>query len=324
MSTATLIFSISRNLFRYGGPIVLVAGSFSCILNIIVFTKSTLRKNPCTVCLIGVNTINFLCFNQTFLLLMLLLGYGIDFITRNIFECRFQCYIAPVLSCLESSYMILASVDRTLITSTDVNRRNFSTRRLVSIAMIIMAVFWLAAHIHALIFTHIYQLGPNNYSCYYQTGVYTIIMTYYALVVNGALPPLLMAFFALWTMKNISEVRRTRLDSRANNMNSTVIGRHFILQSKDYQLVRMLLLDILIFIICKCPASFMLLYQQITDYVDKSTEQRSIEQSILSMTYFVYYIENGVSFYTNMLVSKTFRKELKHTLTDIHLPYFRH
>jgi len=270
----------------------------------------------------AINIVNFLCFYLSILIGLLASGYDIDPSATNLVFCRFRYYIALLLACLESSYIILASIDRILITSPNAGIRKLSTRRLITISMISIAVFWMVFHIHALIFTEILQFGPNYFVCYYQPGAYTTFMTYYALVINGVLPPLLMAIFGFWTVKNVRGVLRTKPHSRAMNAAAIVVGRQYTLQSKDHQLIRMLIVDIVTFVICKCPSSFFLMYQQITQYVEKSAEQQSIEQSILMLTLFCYYIENAISCYTNILVSKTFRTELKGILLNIRLHYF--
>ena len=322
MSTATLLYSIQQNIFRLGGPILIAFGSLSCLLNLMVFTKNTLRKNPCAICLMGVNMVNFLSFYLSVLPAVFALAYNIDPGASNIVGCRFRYYIAVVLACLESSYIILASIDRILITSPNAAARKFSTRRLVTICMILIAAFWVLLHIHALVLTQLLQVAPNYYVCYYQPGTYTTIMTYYALVINGVLPPLLMAIFGFWTVRNVRQVRRTKHHSAPTNTITIVVGRPHTLHSKDQQLIRMLLVDIVTFVICKCPSSFCLMYQQITRYVEKSAEQQSIEQSILLLTYFLYFVENGISCYTNLLISRTFRAELKGTLLNIRLRCF--
>ncbi len=319
MSTADLLYSIQLNVSRIGDPILIAVGSLSCILNLIVFRKNTLRKNPCTMCFMAINIVNFLCFYLSILIGVLASGYDIDPSASSIVFCRFRYYIALLLACLESSYIILASIDRTLITSSNARIRKFSRRRLITVSIISIAVFWMVFHIHALILTEILQFGPNYFVCYYQPGAYTTFMTYYALVINGVLPPVLMAIFGFWTVKNVRAVRRAKPHSRAMNAAVIVVGRQYTLQSKDHQLIRMLLVDIVTFVICKCPSSFFAMYQQITQYVEKSAEQQSIEQSILMLTFFWYYIENAISCYTNILVSKTFRTELKGILLNIRL-----
>jgi hypothetical protein len=215
--------------------------------------------------------------------------------------------------------IILASIYRTLITSPNVGTRRRSTRRLVSIDMIIIALFWILFHINALIFTEILQFGPNYFVCYYQPGSYTTFMTYYSLVINGILPPLSLSIFGFWTIKNIHRVRRATHHSDSMNTRTIVIGRPHVLQSKDQQLIRMLLVDIISYVICKCPITIFYIYQQITQYQEKTAEQQIIEQSILQLMYFGYFIDNSINCYTNILVSKTFRTELKHIFSKIHL-----
>lgn len=319
MSLSTLLYSIQQNVFRIGGPILIVIGSIGSILNLMVFTKDTLRKNPCTICFVVSNIINFLYFYLGLLLTTLAVGYNIDPSASNIIFCRFRYYIALVLACWGSSCLILASIDRTLITSSNTVTRRFSSRRLIGICMISIALFWILFHIHALILTEILQFGPNYFVCFYQPGAYTTFMTYYSLVINGSLPPLLMIIFGLWTVKNIRQVRRAIHHANSMNTRTIIIGRAHVVQSKDRQLIRMLLVDIVSYVICKYPITIFYIYQQITQYQEKTIEQQVIEQSILQLTYFWYFIDNSISCYTNIIISKTFRTELKRILLNIHL-----
>ena len=59
MASSTSIYSIEKNLFRYGGPILMVIGTISCIFNLMIFMKGSLRKNPCSVCFVAINMTNF-------------------------------------------------------------------------------------------------------------------------------------------------------------------------------------------------------------------------------------------------------------------------
>jgi hypothetical protein len=317
MSLATLVESIQQNVIRIGGPILITIGSISSILNLMVFTKVGLRKNPCTICFTAVNTINFVYFYLGLLPTTLAVGYNIDPSASNVSFCRFRYYIASVFACWISSCLILAAIDRTLITSPNAATRKHSTRRLVIISMIIIGLFWVIFNIHALIFTDILQFGPNYFVCYYQPGAYTTFATYYSVLVNGIFPPLLLTIFGIWTMRNLTQVRRRRHHSNKTHTGTTVIGRSYALKSKDHQLIRMLLVDIISYVMCKSPVTIFLMYQQITQYVDKSVERQLIEQEIIQLTYFWYFVDNSISCYTNILVSKTFRTELKNLFLNI-------
>jgi hypothetical protein len=316
MSSSTLLYSIQRNLFRFGGPVLLTVGSISCILNLMVFAKNTLRKNPCTTCFVAINIINFLYLYLGLLFVILAAGYDIDPSASNVNFCRFRFYNAPVLSNCESSFLILASIDRTLITSSNAGTRKYSTHRLVYISAICIILFWSLYDAHAWVFTEIVQLGPDSFFCDYQPGTYSTIMAYNTLIINGAIPLLLIMIFGFWTLKNVRQVRRPALRSVPTNTGIITIGRPHKLRSKDRQLIQMLLLDIILFVTCRSPVTIIGLYRQITQYENKSAEQEINEQCILQITYFVYFIENSVGCYTNILVSKTFRIELKRILSN--------
>ncbi|CAF1113888.1 unnamed protein product [Adineta ricciae] len=314
MSIAAFLAAFQQNLFKYGGPILIAIGTISCFLNLLVFTQSTLRKNPCTICLIAVNIVNLATFYTTPLSLVLSSGYDIDPSANSLELCRFRFYIGFVLTCWESSCLILASIDRTLVTSPNANTRKHSTRRLAITSIMCICLFWAMFHIHTLIHVQIIPYGPNFFVCYYEPGAYTTFITYYSLLLNGVIPPLLMFIFGCWTVQNIRKVRHATRQSGSTHSAVVVIGRPQIFQSKDQQLIRMLLVEIVTYILCKSPVAIFYIYQEATRYNGKNTEQQLIEQYVSSLTYFVYFIENAVSCYTNILVSKTFRAELKRML----------
>ncbi|CAF0967812.1 unnamed protein product [Adineta steineri] len=311
MASSTLIYEIEKDLFRYGGPILIVIGSISCILNLMVFMKDGLRKNPCSVCFIAINMTNFAYIYLGLLFVVLPSGYGIDPSTNNIDFCRFRYYADTILTCWESSYLILASIDRTMITSRNANTRKRSTRRLIFICIISIAIFWALFHIHALIFAQILEEGPNYFVCYYQPGAYTTFITYYSLFINGLIPPFLMILFGIQTVKNARQLGRKTGPAKSSNVGSVSVGGTHIVQSKDQQLIRIVLVDIITYIICKCPVTLFLIYQQITQYQMKSAQQEIIEQLVAQIIYFVFFMETSIGCYTNLLVSKTFRRELK-------------
>ncbi|CAF0855464.1 unnamed protein product [Adineta steineri] len=322
MSASTLLFSIQQHLFQIGGPILLFIGTTSCMLNLIVLKKISLRKSPCTMCLVAVNIINFADLFFGLLFALLQIGYDIDPSSKNIVFCRFRFYMSYILACCEASCLILASIDRVLVTSPNAGTRRRSSRRLTIINIIGICSFWMVFHVHALIFTQIIQYGTNYFVCIYQPGDYTTFITYYSLTVNGCLPPALMIIFGCWTVKNIRQIRRVKHNASTRGAGSVVIGRSHTLQSKDQQLIRMLFIDILSYIICKYPVTIMQIYEQATKYDIKSDERQQTEQSILQLTSFFYFVENSIGCYTNILASKAFRAELKRILLKI-VHYFR-
>ena len=316
MSSSTL-YSAATYLFRIGGPILFVFGIIGSTLNIVVFTRNTLRKSPCAICFVAVNIINLMYLVFSFVPTFLVYGYGINLGYRNLAYCRSLSYIGLILSSLGPSYIILASIDRTLITSRNAGTRKRSTRRLAITCLLGLALFWMIFHIHTLIYMQIVQYGADYFICTFQPGRYTSFITYYSLIVIGVGAPALMSVFGIWTMKNVQQAQHTVRPSGASTIRITVgVNRPYATRSKDHQLVRMLLMEIGVYILARFPATAFLIYSQITQYETKSIEQSIVEQSIASITYFSGFIDSSIACYINILASKTFRAELKRILLE--------
>jgi len=316
MSLSTPLYSAQKYLFQLGGPILLTMGTIGSMLNLMVFRKSSLRKSPCAICFVAGNIIDILYLFISFIPTFLQSGYDINLGEGNIAYCRSFYYIGLILSSLGPSYLILASIDRTLVTSRNAGIRKRSKRRLAIICIISLAFFWMIFHIHALIYMEIVQYGVNDFVCSFQPGAYTAFITYYSLFIIGIIPPLLMIIFGLWTIKNIRQVRHATHLFRISADGTAVVGRSYNPRSKDQQLIRILLMEIIVYILARFPSTIFLIYQQITQYQTKSIEQTMIEQFIANITYFIGFIDSSISFYTNICVSITFRVELKGILLE--------
>ena len=323
MSTAAALYLFNRDLSRYGTIVLLVIGTISCSCSLMVFTQETLRQSPCTIYLIAINVLNLVYIFWALIIRTLQFGYNIDPSSTSLVFCRLLYYISVVFSSCESSYLLLASIDRILITSSSATTRQRSTRRAAYLSMALISLFWAIFHTHLFIFIDILHFGPYYTVCFYRPGIYNTIMTYYSIGINGVLTLSLMTVFGLWAVRNVRRLRRpnqTTPQALATIPNVTV-HRPNVPQSKDHQLIRMLLVDILAYIMCKCPVQVMLVYNEITKQQEKSAEQSSIEQSILLLTYFIFFVDNCIGCYTNLLVSKTFRTEVKGVLRRIRLRF---
>jgi hypothetical protein len=126
-----------------------------------------------------------------------------------------------------------------------------------------------------------------------------------------------MAITGLWTVKNIRRLNRIK-NVPIVWTNSTTVGnvRHST-SPKDRQLILMLLIDIMVFIIFSSLTVFYLLEEQITQYQTKSYEQIEVETFIGNVASVSVNVPFCVGFYTHLIVSKTFRNEVKTILTSI-------
>jgi hypothetical protein len=227
--------------------------------------------------------------------------------------------MAILVDVLSPSYLILASIDRMLVTSPSTETRRRSTRRLAYISIIVVTLFWMLFHSHILFLANITQVAPNTFSCYYQSGVELIFISYYSLVIKAFLLPLLMLIFALLVVRNIRKVRRgaivpvmtttgtgTGTGTTIRNDLSTTASR-----AKDRQLFLMLFTDIIVYIIFSIMLSAVHLNEEITQYNVKTPVQTQFDLFLRFIGIFMNYISTCISCYTNFLISKTFRMEIK-------------
>ena len=316
-SQSDLITSLQlsqKYLYQIGGPILIFIGSVSCILNIIIFSKKNLRKTPCSIYLLAFNVTSFLIIYLSILSVTLAYGYNIFPTLYNLGYCRFGSYMTILLDILSPFYLILASVDRVLVTSANAATRRRSTRRLAYMCISGVTLFWVLFHIYTLVSLGIIQYAPNYFVCYLVSGIALTIISYYNLIVISILVPLIMATLAVWTVKNIRSIRHARVAPVASVTNTAAEGGLNATRSKDRQLMLILLSDIMIYIISTSMLSAVTMYQQFTQYNVKSYEQTQIDDFLSSVALFINYIRFCVECYANLVVSKTFRNELKNTI----------
>ncbi|CAF1569872.1 unnamed protein product [Adineta steineri] len=298
----SLLKSITKYLYQIGAPILICIGSISCILSLIVFTKKSLRKNPCSIYFISYNIANLTLIYSSILTVTLSAGYGVSPSTYNLAFCRYNLYMAILIDILSSSYLVLASIDRMLVTSVNVKTRQRSTRRFAYMSIIIITIFWILFHSHILSSAVITQVTPNNFVCNLPPGADLILHSYYSLIVKALLIPLLMIIFGLLALRNIRRIRSIRRTTKKQLQSS---------YSKDRQFCLILFMDIAAYVIFSSMLSANNMYQQITQYYIKSSLQTQFELFLKTTAVFINYISICIGCYTNIFISKTFRKNIK-------------
>ncbi|CAF2646682.1 unnamed protein product [Rotaria sp. Silwood2] len=310
----TTLESIATYLYRFGGLILVVFGSIGCILNIMVFSQKSLRKNPCATYLVVENIFNLLFINSLLLSITLESGYNIYFTSKNIVLCHL-CYYTSLFSNVLSSYcLICASIDRVFVTSPNASTRQRSTLHFSYFCIIGGTIFWMLFHSHSLVFTNITQIGENIYMCFYQVGFYLTFISFYSIIKESS-STLLLLICGIWAVKNIRRLRRVALPTASSYSGvGRVTGSH-IIHSKDRRFVWMVLIDTLLYAIFCSMAAIFLTHQQITQYQQKSIEQLQLDIFLKQITVFCLHIPFGVSCYTNLLVSKAYRNAMKNVFS---------
>ncbi|CAF0857667.1 unnamed protein product [Adineta steineri] len=303
------LLSAQTYLFQYGGAFLICIGSIGCILSLIIFSKKNLRKNPCSVYFIAYNIASLF---QICILLpngMLAYGYSISTLTWSNSFCRFIYYSGYVVDILNSFYLILASIDRMLFTSRNARIRRYSNHRVAYTCIIVGTICSMLFHSHALIFIKIIEIIPNYYVCYSSSNGYLAFTNYYELI-KVILIPTLMIICEVCTIKNIQSSHRARVIPLLTTVGNVVNpGR-----SKDRQLIKMLLVNITVYIVFNLMSAIVYPYEQIVQYQTKSLAQSQMNSFLIIVSSFVYYIPIAISCYINLMVAKTFRNEMRNVV----------
>ncbi|CAF0860684.1 unnamed protein product [Adineta ricciae] len=309
----TWLKTIQKDIYQIGGLILLTLGGISCLINIIIFSKKILRKNPCSIYLIAFNIATFLFLYSSFLNGIISIGFETDLGTMNLTYCRSRIYISYISELLTSYFLILASIDRVRITSSNTLTRNKSTCRLAVLSIIVGILICIPLQLHTVFFTNMIALTSVRIVCYYQPGTYVAFVGYYILI-KAVSVPILLAIFGSWAIHNVRALQKVRtVPTSIHNQSATNTGGSRS-RSKDRQLLLLLLVDIAGFVCFTVFLGVFLMYQQITQYNTKSSEQTQLEQVIRNVCFYVNYIPYCLNCYTHLFVSKTFRTEVKQLL----------
>ena len=303
-----------KNIFKFGGPILMVIGMASCTMSLMVFLRKNLRKSSCSIYLVAYNSSNLLLICTTLFFSILATGYNIDPGLYNLHFCRFRMYAIFLFDILGPTYLILASIDRILFTSPNARTRQRSTPRLACICVAISTVLWSLAHVHSLVLSEITEPAPDYIRCYLQIGPYVAVMGYYLLIFKGILVPLLMIILGLWAVKNVRRLARVPPTVSKRTTETTSVQSAHARHSKDRQLLKMLLIDISLYIFFNMMMVVVLMYQQFDQTLTNNIVELWRQTLLLTVSLYSSFIPFCIGCYTNLLVSKTFRQEVKNIL----------
>ncbi|CAF1485662.1 unnamed protein product [Adineta steineri] len=312
MSSSSLNI-ILINLYRFGGPILIVIGTISSVMNIILFIQKnniSQKQNSSFIYLIARNICNILFIYLSILYETLSFGYNITPSSSNIIYCRFSLYMTLVFDILSPFYLLLTLLDYILIRSfmKTTSHREREKRYYFSYIICMSGfVFWMLFHIHALFYSDIVEMKSDYFYCSFQVGFYARLMRYYSLVMKGIVIPLLFVIFGLWIMKNYRNTSRVMCISHLEIVESER-------KSKDREMIMILVKDIIVYIIFSSITSIIMIYELITEHHIKNVEEKEVEYSIRYVGMFCVSMSYCFGFYTNVCLSKRFRENVKSTV----------
>jgi hypothetical protein len=195
----------------------------------------------------------------------------------------------------------MACIDRWSSCSTNARIRRFSSVTMAKRIVIIIIGIWLILPIHVPIFSNIQP--PGNIACSVTNDDIALYHRFYTIIMGGALPTIITLTCSLFIWKNLQERRQRRVVISNSDADKRM-------KIRDQQIILMLLIQVVIFMVSTIPFMSFNIYDTMTRTItNKSADRKAIEAFLKSFTELLVYLI-ALSFYSNTLVSHSFRKEL--------------
>ncbi len=311
-SSDSYYITILNNTFiyinRYIVPVICILAITGNLLSALLFAKKSWRKNDCVfyfnICLL----INSCYIISSMLGNILMTGFKINLFNTSVFLCKAYYYAAFLFSTLLPTVLILASIDRLLISSQNVDTRLYSSKRLAYFSISINVFFWIVFYSHLLIEVNIQQFSSSPPLCYYNLSpTYLAFVSYFTLIIN-TLSCLAMVILSILSFKNVRSIRAVPHQQRQRIRTMT---------KKDFQLLRCLFAHDIVYIIFSLGFMINLVYDTAVINKIQTPLGQAIKDFFENLTHFFYHIPFCASFFIFLGLSKAFRHELKRMIYKI-------
>ena len=291
--------TIQSQIYDYAYPIVMVLGIIGNLFILILFNRQ--RHNACSIYLVNAAVTNLLYLPSSYFLRAFSVPYNNGSIGVLVF-CKFSNYIPGFLGQVFKTILILACIDRYLMTSHRATFRAFSTPKRAKYLVFFSYVFWAIAASHQAIFSTI-----SNGQCT-RVGLYATIFGFYGILFVGLTPSIVLSIFACLTYRNMKHLRR-----RIQPMNQGVGNTNHIFRRRDRDLVVLVIAEAIVYVISTALFPAVLIEMMISQYVlpAKSLYYSLMEVFVYKVALFLLYILSATSFYVYLISSASFRRDFQ-------------
>ncbi|CAF1351589.1 unnamed protein product [Rotaria sordida] len=316
-SLIILLESISTQCNRYATLIIFLFGVVRNILNILVLTRRSFRSNSCAWIFLTLSIVNLISilFGLTTRIINGWTTVPTDYIG---WACKLRAFVVFSTRTIASWLIVLATVDRWLLSSTNVHRRQKSTLKNAqrwTTTIVILSILLYAQQLYC----YEANLIDTPLKCYGKTDACRLITDSSFAVITILFPLVLMILFGLLTISNVRQSQRRIHQLQLRNMTLTkknsAASNNENPDSKskwktNHSLLRMLFFQVLLLTIFTLPLSLEKFYSTFSEG-NGSSVQKAINNFVYEVAALSYFISNGIPFYIYTLCGGTiFRKAL--------------
>ena len=293
---------IDINMNKFGTSILFFMGNLGNLCSILIFSTRSWRKNVCVFYFTFNLWCNLAYINSSMLGNFFIIALNVNAHNSNNVICKLFYYIKLLCSSIYPTVLILASIDRLLISSQNVDTRLYSSKRLAYLTVTISLFFWVLSLVHILIKVNIQEVYPGIKICYYDLSGNYYDFLFYSVLLVSAIMPLIMVILSTLAFKN---VRMIRIVPRQRQRELRSMNK------KDFQLLRCLFAQNIIYILFSIPIVFSVVYSRILRYRTLTQLDVAIVTFLNNIGTFFHSIPYCSSIVIFLVISRAFRQELK-------------
>ena len=292
--------------------LILSVGAVGTLCNVIIFTSKQFRRNSCAF--------YFLCSSVFDIFYLLFSGitramsdhFSDIFPNRSILFCKCRTYLVVTIPSLSTLFLMLASIDRCLSTSSSLKWRNLSRINVAWRVSILTLVLSLVSNCHVLFYYELEKkdVDVNLYKCVPHPGIYRIFIAIYLFLSSPFLTYTIMFICTVITLTRIRK-SRYRVGSLYNRKSKR---RH---RDIDHQLIIIMFTQIGLGMLLTFFRCGFLVYSLSTNSVKKNMYRTSIEAFLDRFSLLIYYMNFAKSFSVNILTSPLFRQVFRQRFREI-------
>ncbi|CAF4578657.1 unnamed protein product, partial [Didymodactylos carnosus] len=269
----------------------------------------TQHSNSCCLYFLSSSITNFFVLTFGFFVRILEYGFNVRPDDQILSICKIRYYLSHTAYFQSTYFIVMACIDRCAACSINRKYRKYCNSIIACRIILIIILSGFLSHIQMLIWFEtddiLNEFNQHETRCYARKGTYRLIFDMFFLIFYSIGPTLLMSIFGIITMYNIRHLRR-QIKPVFNSTNRRLVKR------KDFQLILMMLIQILFVIILTFPFALEKFYSTLTENYIKSRLKLSWENLVKSIVILLLYINHSLSFYIYTLSGTSFRKEFYH------------
>ncbi|CAF1413225.1 unnamed protein product [Adineta steineri] len=312
----TNLKNILSQLNFYFGLFIFIFGIVGNTLNILILSQRTLRSNSCVIIFLASSTAGIIAILSG-LTSRVISGVTVDLSATISWICKLRGFILYTSRAVTFWLIMLAAIDRWLLSCRDAHRRNMSSKSNSFRGIIIITI--LSILIHSQLF-YCYEANLINtpLKCYTKNIECRLINDLAFAIIAILLPLILILIFGWMTILN---TRSTK--NRLEPMTMTTINQPIQIsttkkQSKktDQRLLIMLFVQVIFLALFTLPLALQKLYATFTLNIPKSTLQMTIEDFIYQIALICTYFATAMPFYINTLSGGYVFRKAMYTLKN--------